>query len=782
VIEDLKKYYIGCMGFMLLLLVGPYVYMAMWSPKPSEPVPSKTDEVNRLIYSNPDEALQRCRKILSESKDEAERQRTQGVLKQCLQSVFNLRIKEGKLEDARAILAEMNRDFPRSAEEQTASRTWREQYLKQAEKAVDEGEIILPSKFFAETLKNSQSLDQWDRAKIYGLFVEWKIAQCRKAAKDGDSAAALDRLLEAAAVVDRPTESSRRQRSGHSSEDPWKNEQEEYRRRQEQFGVPVQTHDPVVLAAVDCWPSEKLISMGSELMTQEKPWGAVVFFEGAFYLTDSDKSYPKLGLSEPSVHEGRKQVGAKLLEARLATAHQIQGGKLPYAGLHNAEQIFQRASCDNYATPAQKVQAYEGGLQVEIAQFQEKWKECVEADQKRLTEARVATQAPKKKTPPNPYRESPGFSPEDTQYYTSEAMCQRFRQAEETAIRILRSTAGSLWMEKMRQADFDPWPQVPKEILEQVQKKIPNADEQGKRTELERLIRNGTWIPPAPGIEEVRNVLPELYARWGVCQLTTNRNEALTRMRHLLRKDLKSDAAKRIIVALREAIRTANSRKDFQALFELTGYYVAEVGTPESGDTFRGELKDCLQNAAQDFAKTSEMKHIFMLGLLADAYPDDPEGKKAREQAMKRGVEIVAKRHPSLEASKNELLPFGFNGTSTVAINNGTSYHIMIFFEGSESFYVRLNPYRRGSVVLKDGDYNTSVICTSDSVTPYRDRTTFKTNYMLRNYIIDTPGSKSETPDFLLESLMGGYVLLRTPPGQTDFRLESNTGIVFPVK
>lgn len=94
-------------------------------------------------------------------------------------------------------------------------------------------------------------------------------------------------------------------------------------------------------------------------------------------------------------------------------------------------------------------------------------------------------------------------------------------------------------------------------------------------------------------------------------------------------------------------------------------------------------------------------------------------------------------------------------GLSVVSVENSTEHHILIFYDGPERFFLRLNPYRHGSAVLADGAYAVGVMASSDEVVPYRARLRYAGERVLHRYFIEERGGGQDRGLSLITSARG---------------------------
>lgn len=363
-----------------------------------------------------------------------------------------------------------------------------------------------------------------------------------------------------------------------------------------------------------------------------------------------------------------------------------------------------------------------------------------------------------------------------------------FDKAEQELNKASRQVALAMWDHERMKPDYDPWKGVPAEITKLIEKRNPSADAAEKLDTLRKMAQQGRYlVPQAEPVAAMMKTVAENKAMHDVetarqeIRYEDRRDEALDLLRGVLRHHRRTKAGEEAVEELRMGINSSRGQHNFSLLNDLLGFYIAEVGPPAADDPFRAQLKESLQEAAEAFSKSSPMTRIFLLSLLADALPDDPDAKKAREEVLTKGFEVIAQlpaqamNHPSRKVPS--LLP----GNSVLCVENKTRYHLMLFLKGPETFYVRLNPFRRGSIVLKDGAYTQAVVVTRDDVIPYRGDPTYSGETHFSGYYIARKGQSGQPePDEheKLEAITGDYTLLRAPPDLTNLLVHPDSGLV----
>ncbi|MBI3829260.1 MAG: hypothetical protein HY291_07075 [Planctomycetes bacterium] len=321
----------------------------------------------------------------------------------------------------------------------------------------------------------------------------------------------------------------------------------------------------------------------------------------------------------------------------------------------------------------------------------------------------------------------------------------------------------------------DPWTGVPAELRERIEKKTKDPPQQ--LAELMQAATTGEYTPDFPGKEALVDQHATATARNGIAMLEDSPGVAYSALREVLRRAPKSTAAEEVRQALFKAIRKARDEKNFSKLYQHAGVFIGELGRAIPAE-FREELAGCLQTAADYYKNGAPMSRAFMLSLLADVLAGDPRGQAAADEALRLGFEAVAKIPMETPHKPDLTLPSTLSGYSIVGLDNATEYHLMVFYDGPEKFFARINPYRRGSAVLKDGAYTTAVIVTSESVRPYRAQVNYQKEYAQHRYVIVAEGERNNPNYHRLGDFLGDYTLLRTPSGVGNFEIEPKTGFV----
>ncbi|OGV73923.1 MAG: hypothetical protein A2269_08765 [Lentisphaerae bacterium RIFOXYA12_FULL_60_10] len=375
---------------------------------------------------------------------------------------------------------------------------------------------------------------------------------------------------------------------------------------------------------------------------------------------------------------------------------------------------------------------------------------------------------------------------------------QSFREANDVLDAVQRNVATVLWEDTVRQAGVDPWQGVPPEILETVRTRVTGNDAAQRLVVLTELARQGAYVvPQAVEIAAVRRQVGEAQASsQAMLALTeleaaTCRDQTLAALRTVLRQYPAAPAATEVKNRLQGIIRKASTDQEnrsdreigkasgFTLLSEVLGFYVDEIGVKDAHEPFAIELKKRLKAAANASGKLAPMTRVFFLSLLADSMPpDDPEGRKAHQQAMEQGLKLMDQMAGAELVDPGSVMPSLLENLSVMAIENKTPYHLMVFAKGPEQFFVRLSPYRRGSAVLKNGMYDLAVIAAREDIQPFRGKRKYDGEYQLSSYIVKM--SQGGTVWDEAAYATGDFRLLRMPQDVKGYTVHPKSGMVLP--
>lgn len=253
---------------------------------------------------------------------------------------------------------------------------------------------------------------------------------------------------------------------------------------------------------------------------------------------------------------------------------------------------------------------------------------------------------------------------------------------------------------------------------------------------------------------------------------------AFADLRPLMRDGKDEARSQRALETVVDSWRKARDEKAFDRLVDLSAFLIAEEGSPPDEDPFRAEFKAGLIALAEDAKKEALAKRVFALTLLADAYPGEPEGRAARLEAAARGAEL-ARALKTRGEPPPPVGPSGLPGRSVVLVENPGPHHVLMLFEGPETFCARVNPYSRGSIVLKDGKYLFAVSAIKDEVAPYSADAAFASVIARQTIVAAATGPAGPARGPFGTVSAGSWSLLRAPDGE-KFAADQLNGTVRP--
>jgi hypothetical protein len=314
---------------------------------------------------------------------------------------------------------------------------------------------------------------------------------------------------------------------------------------------------------------------------------------------------------------------------------------------------------------------------------------------------------------------------------------------------------------------------LPPELREELQAETVEPDMQVAK--LVEWIRLQRYAPPFPGREAFVDADLQANFQMGMALLWEGKwTGAFAHLRPILREHANSAIAAEIKTTLARTIDRAREAKDFNAIYNLASFLIGEM----KGEPLPAEVTDrlvqCLAAAIEFYQDQSPMRKVFMLSLMADVLGDCDQGRDAHAEATRLGfaaVKAIALRTPE---KPSLTLPSLIQDCSVDAFENATPYHLMVFYDGPERFFVRLNPLSKGSLALRNGDYETAVIVTSDETLPYRAKYQFAQEFLLHSYFIAIEGQAREQAP-----LSGDYFLLRLPLG-LKAKVDPESGMIVP--
>lgn len=326
----------------------------------------------------------------------------------------------------------------------------------------------------------------------------------------------------------------------------------------------------------------------------------------------------------------------------------------------------------------------------------------------------------------------------------------------------------------------DLWTGVDTEVALRLQKGFAAGIPQSN--ELSRLVMNDK--DAASPLLECKRLAAKregLGLDWAVNELPRNLENGLRMLRAVLRVRTDAMAKAQADLAVRNALKAAVAKRDLSQMVDLAAFQLSELGAPPKGDPFRQTILSGLEAAAKELEEKSPNRRVFILTLLAEGFPDEPAGHAAQEQAVAQGLKLVQGLGES-SAGGQPRGASGLPGLSVVSIENSTEHHILIFYDGPERFFLRLNPYRRGSAVLRDGSYAMGVMASADEIVPYRAKPGYAGQRTAYRFIIERRayGGSASTNNRWSAPASGDWTVLRSPPGLPRLAADPATGKVQP--
>lgn len=686
---------------------------------------SRVEEVRKIQHSEPETALAKLRVVLEKPADAAERQAALELLPPVMANSFRERVKAKKYEEAATLLAEMEEEIPDSSEYPTAVRQWGQSLWERWREAVKGGKKAEADELWA-LIEEGDHLQGNNR--LLKDYQEVKVKEWIAARKAGDAEAAQAALLEAARVF-------------------------------------VSTHwnTPLVDAL---WKQDaigmELYEGANELCDQGFDALAVPFYKAALRKLESGRegSFSMEPIPYEKSQELRRTIERRIAEVQVGIADSLRAGEFPVLTVMKPIEIYDGAA-RMVREEADRVLPLRRKLEVQVGEF----------------EATVA-----------PMREYDVAEVTKPEYLSEEAVKMIYdlsQDARRVAGEVLDKTAVALWNAKLAQPAFDPWDAVPSDVADEIWQAVPEQEkEDERRAMLLEMLKHQQYRPPFPEVVAVEEGLYEVFGRWGLLYMNDNTGEGFRMLRSALRGTKNMNLRSQIADGLQRSIQLNLDKQDFDMLYELAGFYVSEIGVSEQSDPFRKEFKECLQKAAASFAEKSQMKHIFILTLLAETYPGEEVGRKARGDAIRLAYEAVSNVAMQPEPEQPEL-PSGVEGVSVVAMDNSTEYHLLCFYDGPERFFVRCSPYRKGSIVLRDGPYIVAVLTPTGDIRPFKGEVRLNSELQSAEYRIETidrDSGKQTVPQWMSASrAQGDYGLFHAPKTLGAVEVEPETGALVSV-
>ena len=345
---------------------------------------------------------------------------------------------------------------------------------------------------------------------------------------------------------------------------------------------------------------------------------------------------------------------------------------------------------------------------------------------------------------------------------------------------LYRLEVGWLYGIKLSEG-WNAWANAPEDVRRGIDPdgRLNDAD---RAARLRNAVEQAKWTPDFPELMSARSVAGKARIQWGLAMLDSGdkakRELGEELLRGVLRETVQVSESAQIVSALQDRLRGAGSKSDFGKLLELASFYAAEVALGQSKDSFRDELEALLVSAAEHYRASEGLERLFLLTLIADLFPADDEGRKAREEALTTFFQTLDRARATPSPDPKQMPPSGLAGLTVAAVENATSHHLLLFYDGPERFFVRISPRRRGSVVLRDGKYRHGAVVTDASILPARGEPDYQSKFLEVRYKIVTERAGRVTDNLSKHAVpLGTWPLLRAPEGE-NLKVDLDSGRV----
>lgn len=709
---------VGWLAISLARLAQPGGPAAPMPGKPGlEPARSeRVAEIQRLRYSDPNRALELIRDVQAHPVSVDEREDAESLLGEVLGNRFYANKEAGRFEAAQTDLKILAREAPDAYQLSAMRQDWGEHLKTRWRHAASAGAEDEADRLAQQILKEYIADD---KDFLVG-YQKDRVGRWKRASIAGDTRAAEQWLLEAAHVL--VTVSANSGISRELRESPFRGEElYVYARRLEGSGKHVEAI-PFYQAAL-----RKLDLAGLQNTWTE---GRVDFA--------TQKSL-------------RRELERRLVDAFVRVADAVLRGEAPAITTFSPVDIYDGA-IQSTREELLRFKPRMRKLEYQVANFYRQVAPIKEYDIEKLS---------------------------DLGYLSQQDIGDLIvlaRKARRKADIIMCRTAVEAWRAQLADSDFDPWPLLAEETIARVDDSLPdNATEDDRRRQLVFAARKKAYVVPYPQMREVQEHLWRVYARWGIFHLRTDRIKGFNILRPVLRGTTNTELRRALARTLRNLILKYEQQKDHDALYQVAEFYDAEIGIGARQSAFRATLKSSLLRTVAHFEGSSERsKAVLACALLGDLVPDEAGGSDARRRTIDSGYELVATRQVFTETG--DYNPGSdLDGLSVIVIDNDTEQTLLCLYRGRETFYVRCRPYRRGCVVLRDGDYELAVLTATDKIIPYREQLALSSEIKKSVYRVDDVPRGGRPSDL---GARVEYTLLRAPEGLDGLRVHPRTGAV----
>ncbi|GEM_PF-6277832 len=685
-------------------------------PGPAVADSARAAEIKRVRYSDPDRALTLIREVQADPVSREEREDARSMLGDVLDNRFYANKEAGRFAAAEADMQILAREAPDAYQLTAMRQEWGDHLKRRWHRAVEAGAEAEADVLVQQILTDYVAADP----DFLAAYQKDLIARWKRASVAGDTDNAERWLLEGARIlvsVSANSGISRELRAGRFRGE----ELYVYARRMDRAGKHAEAI-PFYQAAL-----RKLDLAGSQ-----ETWS-----EGRLEFT-TQKSL-------------RRKLEERLVDVFVRVGDGVLQGEAAVITTCSAVEIYEGA-IQSTQDQALRLKPCMRKLEYQIANFYGHVEPVEAFDIEKLTDLGYLSQR-------------------DISDLVSAA-----REAQKRADVIMHRTAVEAWRAQLADQAFDPWPLLDKELAEIADKALPgNATEADRRRQLVFAARKKVYLVPYPQLREVQEHLWRVYARWGIFHLRTDRMQGFRILRPVLRGTTNMALRRTLARTLRNLILKKDHQKDYAALCELAIFYDAEIGIDARQAAFRKAIRSSLGRAIAHFEALSQpMKATMALALLGDIIPGEPLGRAARNRTIMNGFEIAADLQSFREAGDYNP-DSGLDGLSVVVVDNDTEQTLLCLYRGTETFYVRCRPFRRGCIVLRNGEYELAVLTASDKIFPYRARIAFSSEVKKSVYRID---DDPRGDDLGVLGTRAEYTFLRVPDDVGDLTVDPRTGSV----
>lgn len=675
----------------------------------------RIQEARNLQYKDPQQALAQLEAILAQPKSPDETAQARELAPTVLNLAFHKSLKAKEHAAAKALLDRLQKEYPDHFQTRSTQDSWGRDLGERCRQAIKAGQEAQMNRLLKEILEGAH---EKVNSHVFGELIEYLTGKATAAHAAGKDAEAAQYLEQAARFLTAAG-----------------------------FGSPMAR-----LLRQSKWDGGQLHALAEKWFAAGKAPLAIPLYHAA-YGALNDGAWQ----GRPEDYQERQKLQAaietRLHEAYLKAGDELVAGQSTLVCTLPPQQVY-REAINVSRQPEKRLEAMRKIMVVEEREFGELAAPVLAHS--------LATMATK----------------QGLEYEAVNQIYSQAHEAQRAFNDLAQRTGGMVWQESRRLPGFDPWVQADPAVKAQVWREFPAANqEEQRRQSLERIYRDASWPLPVEGIQDAEEKMCEVYARWGLLSCHSSRPEGLRMIRLALAHTRHPPLRDRLAEQCQEFIRQNRKKKDFEGLYEFTVFYTGEFVEIRKDDPFRQELFGCLTEASKHFADRSAMKRIFVLSLLNEIYPETAEGRNALSEAIKLSFAAAAAQ-PDDTNGAPVVGRCPLEGHAALAVDNDTEYHIMCFYEGAETFFVRIPPHRRGSLAMRNGAYKVAVISTSDSIRPYRGNFTANGEQRKSAYVIRKSNERADAARGFGGAAYGDYRLLRGPAGMENLKVDPRSGLI----